>query len=55
MIDPVRGWFEITKYDKKRAISTVELVETTLLTKSPRPIEISYDQGSEFINHEFRK
>ena len=31
------------------------LVETTWLSRYPRPMEIMYDQGSEFIGHEFRK
>ena len=45
MIDPVTGWFEITQYDDKRAISITNLVETTWLSRYPRPIEIMYDQG----------
>ena len=55
MIDPVTGWFEIMKYNDKRAISIANLVETTWLYRYPIPIEITYDQGSEFIDHEFRK
>ena len=31
------------------------LVETMWLSRYPRPTEIMYDQGSEFIGHEFRK
>ena len=33
----------------------MNLVETTWLTRYPRPMEITYYQGSEFIGHEFRK
>ena len=55
MIDPVTGWFEIIQYDDKRAIYTVNLVETTWLTIYHRAMKIMYDQGSEFIGHEFRK
>ena len=51
MIDPVTGWFKITLYDDKREISITNLVETTWLTRSPRPMEITYDQGSEFIGN----
>ena len=51
MIDPVTGWFEITQYDDKRAISIAELVETTWLTRYPRPMEIMSDQIQEFIGH----
>ena len=28
MIDPVTGWFEITQYEYKKAISIANLVET---------------------------
>ena len=55
MIDPVTGWFEITQYYDKIAIKIANLVETMWLTRYPRPMEITYDQGSEFIGHEFRK
>ena len=55
MIDCVTGWFERTKYDNKKATSIANLVETTGLTRYPRPIKITYDQGSKFIGHEFRK
>ena len=54
MINPVTGWFEIAQYDDKRTISIANLVETTWLSIYPRPIEIIYDQGSEFITHKFR-
>ena len=33
MLDPVSGWFEITQYDDKRAISIANLVETMWLTR----------------------
>ena len=36
-------------------ISIVNLVKTTWQSRYPRPIEITYDQGKEFIGHEFRK
>ena len=45
MIYLVTGWFEIAKYEDKRAISIVNLVKTTWLSRYPRPIEIMYDQG----------
>ena len=54
MIYPVTGWFEIAKYDDKRLISLAELFETKCLSRYPRPIELTYDQRSEFIGHEFR-
>ena len=55
MIDIVTVWFEITKYDDKREISIAKLVETVWLARYPSPMEIMYDQVSEFIGHEFRK
>ena len=55
MIDPVTGWFEVVRYDDKRAITIANLVETKWLYIYPRPTEITYDQGEEFIGHEFRK
>ena len=55
MIYPVTGWFEIGKYNDNRAISITDLVETTWLSRYPIPMEITYDQGSEFIGHGFIK
>ena len=55
MINYVTRWLEITQYDDKRAISMVNLVETTWLTGYPRTTKIMYDQGSEFIGHAFSK
>ena len=49
MIDPVTGWFDMTQYDNKRAISIANLVETIWLNIYLRPIEITYDQGSEMF------
>ena len=45
MIDPVTEWFEVLRFDDKIAITIANLVETTWLSKYPRPIEINYDQG----------
>ena len=55
MIDHVMGWYKIIQYDDKRAISIAKSVETKWLTRYPRPTEITYEQGSEFISNEFRK
>ena len=55
MIDPVTGWLEITQYNDKRVISIANLVETKWLYRYPIPMEITYDQVSEFIGREFRK
>ena len=45
MIEPVTGWFKITQFDNKRAISIANLVKTTVLTMYIRKMEIMYDQG----------
>ena len=55
MIDPVTRWFEIVQYDDKRAITIANLVETMWLSRYPRPAEITYYQGKEFIGHGFKK
>ena len=55
MIDPVTRWFEIVQYYDKRTITILKLVETTWLSRYPIQIEITYDQGKEFISYEFRK
>ena len=55
MVDPVARWFEITQYNDKRVISIADFVGTMWLSRYPRPMEITYDQGSEFIVREFRK
>ena len=54
MIDPVTGWFKITQYDDKIEITIANLVKTVWLTRYSRPMEITYNQGLEFIGHEFR-
>ena len=45
MINPVAGWFEVVQYDDKITITITDLVETTWLSRYPRPIENTYDQG----------
>ena len=55
MIDPVTGWFEIAQYYGKVAISIANLVGSTLLYRYPRPINVTYNQWSEFIGNEFIK
>ena len=54
MIDPLTGWFLITQYEGKRVILIANLVESMWLSRYPRPIEITYEQGSEFIVCKFR-
>ena len=54
-MEPVTRWFKIMQYDNKRVISIAKVVNNTWLTRYPIPMEITQDQGSEFIRHEFRK
>ena len=49
------GRFEVTQYKDKQYITTTNLVEITLIGRHPWPMEIMYDQGSEFISREFKK
>ena len=53
MRDPVTGWFEVTQYWDKKTTTVVKLVETTWLVRYPWPVDITYDQGGEFLGHEF--
>ena len=55
MIDTVKGWFEVVRYDGKIKITIANLVETAWLSRYPRPIELTYDQRKEYIGHELRK
>ena len=55
MIYPVTRLFEIMQYEYTRVISIADLVENTWLSRYPIPMEITYDQGSEFIDYEFIK
>ena len=55
MINPVTGWFEIAQYEDKRSISIENLVETMWMSRYPRPIETTYDQGNGFIGHDIIK
>ena len=43
------------EYNDKHAITIEKFVDTTCLTRYPRQIETTYNQGSEFISNEFRK
>ena len=54
MIDPVTRWFKITQYNVKKATTIANLVETTWLVLYPRPAEIMYGRGGEFIGHKFK-
>ena len=53
MIDPITGCFEVTQYSDKKAMTIANLVENTWIVWYPWPVEITYDQGGEFLSHEF--
>ena len=38
MIYPVTGWFEVTQYSNKKAMTIANLVETTWLDQYPLPL-----------------
>ena len=54
MIDPITGWFEVTQYSDKKAMTIATLVETMWLVQYPWPAVITYYQGGEFLGHEFK-
>ena len=53
MIDPVIGLFEIRQYSDKKSITIDNLVETMRMVRYPWALEITYDQGGEFLGHKF--
>ena len=54
MIGPVTGWFGITEYNNKKAMTIENLVETTWLPQYPWTVEIMHDQGGEFLGYQFK-
>ena len=54
MIHPVTRWFEITKYNDKKAMTIANLVETTWMVRYPWPVEIIYGRGGQLLGHEFK-
>jgi hypothetical protein len=47
MIDPATGWFEVKQIPNKRADTIANIVETTWLTRYPRPSKCITDRGTE--------
>ena len=54
MIDPVTGWFEVTQYRNKKVMTITNLIENMWLLLYQWALEITYDQGGEFLGHEFK-
>ena len=44
-IDPVTGKLEVTQHSEKKLTTIVNLVETTWLSRYPRPSESTYNRG----------
>jgi hypothetical protein len=55
MIDPATSWFEIHQYGDKGAITVANIAEKEWFSRYPRPTQVTFDRGSEFIGHEFKK
>lgn len=49
MIDPSTGWLEIVPLHTKRADVIANLVEQNWLTRYPKPDQVVYDRGTEFM------
>ena len=43
MIEPFTGWFEVTQYRNKKAMTIANVLETTWLVQYPWLVEIMYD------------
>ena len=54
MIDPLKGWFEVTQCRDNRSKTIANLAETTWLVRYPWLVEITYDQGGELLVHKFK-
>ena len=54
MIDYVLGWFEVTQYREKKAMTIANLVETMWLVRYQCLVEITYYQGGELLGNEFK-
>ena len=52
MIDPVTCWFEIKDLKEINSNTTMEAFNNYWLCRYPRPQQISFDNGSEFVKHE---
>ena len=50
MVDPVTGWFELAPlYGAPTAFRAQQLLDNTWLARYPRPREIGFDNGGEFM------
>ena len=54
IIDPITRWFEVTQYSNKKPMTIKNFLETMWQIRYPCPVEITYEQGGEFLGHEFK-
>ena len=47
-IDPATSWFEIVSIPDKNAATVMDVFHNCWLTRYPRPIKVTFDNGSEF-------
>jgi hypothetical protein len=55
MINPATSWFKIHQFDDKQAITVANIAEEELFSRYPWSTPVTFDRGSEFIGHEFKK
>jgi len=54
MADPASGLFEIAELPNKRVHTTAILMDRTWFSRYPKPTQIIYDNGKEFLGEEFQ-
>ena len=50
----LKGLYKYRTHNQVEAMTIANLVETTWLVQYPWPVEIMYDRGGEFLDHEFK-
>ena len=50
MIDPATGWCDMASIETKHVEIIANKLETTCLTKYPRPTQVVLDRGMEFMD-----
>jgi transposase InsO family protein len=55
MINPATSWFNIHQYGDRQAISVANIAKEEWFSRYPWPTQVTFDGGSEFIGHEFKK
>jgi hypothetical protein len=55
IVDPATGWFEIVEVPNKKAVTAAILLDTTWLSRYPRPVQCIFDNGNEFTGFEFQE